>query len=154
MCRECNPIKTCVGAEERVPSEEGTIFENDSWSNWHPDPQRAFREHDPSLEPYASMSKDELIEAMLDAKGGQEWEFLREFVLDKCGEEERRYDRFLKILVGEGGPDRELFVSLNEISGMATRLIPACPDPGDPGRYDRGLSPSTPRDAPSPGTAT
>jgi hypothetical protein len=154
MCRKCISVSTCAGADARVPSEEGTIFENDSWSNWHPDPQRAFREHDPSLEPYASMSQDELLEAMLDARGGQEWEFLREFVLDKCAEEERRYDRFLKILVGEGGPERELFASLNEICGMATRLIPPCPDPGAPGGYDPGFNPSAQRDAPSPGTTT
>ena len=36
------------------------MFENDSWSQWQPDAERAFREHDPRLEPFASMSRAEI----------------------------------------------------------------------------------------------
>src|SRR6185437_4504414 len=64
MCVNCIPTQTCVAAEERVTAPGGSPFAGDSWSNWEPDPQRAFRENDPSLEPYALMSREEVIQAM------------------------------------------------------------------------------------------
>src|SRR5512135_1764644 len=75
-------VITMSGELQNIPNP----WDGDSWSNWDPDPERAFREHDPTLEPYASMSKEELLECMRNAHGGREWEFLREFLLDKCTE--------------------------------------------------------------------
>src|SRR5207248_250498 len=83
-------------------SRQEAMFGSDSWSNWDPDPGRAFREHDPALEPYASMSRDEILKVMLDARGGREWEFLREFLLDKCSPEELQYDHFMALLKVDG----------------------------------------------------
>ena len=101
------------------------MFENDSWCNWHPDPEQAFRDHDPTLEPYASMSKDALLEAMHAAQSGREWEFLREFLLDKCTGDELRSDGFLALLQVDGKMGWEEFSYLSEIAGMATRLQPS-----------------------------
>ncbi len=122
MCKECQQMihDTETGRWECL-GEDATI-ESDSWSNWQPDPQRVFREHDPALEPFASMSKAEILEAMFDARGGQEWELLREFLLDKCDEEERQYDRFTALLRGLNG-ERDEFCYLNEVAGPATRLV-------------------------------
>jgi hypothetical protein len=99
------------------------MFEYDSWSNWFPDPRRAFDEHDPALEPYASMSREQVFEAMRDARGGLEWEFLLEFVLDKCAPEELLYDRFMTLLKTHNEPEFDGFCYLSEAAGMATRLI-------------------------------
>jgi hypothetical protein len=101
------------------------MFERDSWSNWCPDPRRAFGEHDPALEPYASMSRDEVFEAMRGARGGHEWEFLLEFVLDKCAPEELLYDRFLTLLKTHSEPGLNEFWFFSEVAGMATRVIGA-----------------------------
>jgi hypothetical protein len=103
---------------------------NDSWSRWKPDAERAFREHDPLREPYASMSRAEILARMRQARGGREWESLREFLIDKCTKEELEYDRFLALLAQEGGLRREELCFLSEVAGMATRLIPS---PGRPG---------------------
>jgi hypothetical protein len=102
----------------------------DSWSNWDPDPERAFREHDPAREPFASMSRAEILERMRHAKGGREWEFLREFLLDHCTEEERNSDTFLAILKTSMGLDHEEFCLFSEVAGLATRVRPGsarCP---------------------------
>jgi len=101
------------------------MFVSDSWSDWQPDPERAFREHDPAREPYASMSRDEILTHMRNAKGGREWEFLREFLVDKCTQEELVYDRFISILRDDGALGSEELSYLGEGAGMATRLIPA-----------------------------
>ena len=82
---------------------------NLSWFDWQPDPERAFREHDPALEPYATMSKEQLLEAMLDARGPQEWEFLQEFYLDSCAAAELAVDRTRFL--------REQFGALDEVLG-------------------------------------
>jgi hypothetical protein len=79
---------------ERLP----VPIEGDSWSNWEPDPERSFREHNAALEPYALMSREEILECMRDARGGKEWEFLTEFLLDKCGYNERRWERVTTLL--------------------------------------------------------
>ena len=100
------------------------MLHGDSWSNWQPDPDRAFREHDPTREPYASMSKDEILASMLEARGGREFEALREFLLDKCSDEERREDRFLELLLRSGKLTPEEFVYLHEVAVNATRIIP------------------------------
>jgi hypothetical protein len=110
-------------AEASSPEER--MFECDSWSNWYPDPERAFGEHDPALEPFASMSRDEVFEAMRDAQGGHEWEFLLEFVLDKCAPEELLYDTFLTLLRTHSEPEFDEFCCLSEAAGMATRVIVA-----------------------------
>jgi hypothetical protein len=101
------------------------MFVNDSWSHWEPDPERAFREHDSTCEPFASMSRDELLARMREARGGREWEFLREFLLDKCTAEELEYDRFLTMLMEQGGLDRDELLFVEECAGMATRLVPS-----------------------------
>jgi hypothetical protein len=102
------------------------VLEGDSWSNWRPDPDRAFREHDPTLEPYFSMSKEELLACLLQARGGREFETLREFLLDKCSDDERREDRFLELLMSSGMGHLE-FAYLNEVAGNATRITPLDP---------------------------
>jgi len=154
MCLNCIPTQTCVAAEERVTAPEDSPFAGDSWSNWEPDPQQAFREHDPSLEPYALMSREEVIRAMIAARGGRHWEALREFVLDQCSEDERRYDRFIAILKGDGNPDRELLVVLNEVAGMATRVYEPRPDPIGSGGLEPSCNPPAPCDSPSRETAS
>jgi hypothetical protein len=95
-----------------------------SWFAWAPDPDRTHRVHNPFLEPYASMTKEQLREAMIDARGGAEWDFLQEFFLDKCSEAERAVDRgtFLQAQFGALGEDTLLFLS--GVAGMATRLAP------------------------------
>jgi hypothetical protein len=106
---------------------ENVVFQDDSWSNWQPDPVRAFREHDPTLEPYASMSKDEILARMLIARGGREFEALREFLLDKCSDEERREDRFLDLLMKTRNLSQDEFDYLQEVATNATRIIPLPP---------------------------
>src|SRR4051794_11392082 len=125
MCYECyNYAIACEQSTGKAASREGTMFDDDNWSNWLPDPGRAFREHDPDREPYASMSRDEILEALLDARGGREWEFLREFLLDRCSEQELHYDRFMALLRVHGELGLDEFCYLSEVAGMATRLIP------------------------------
>src|SRR3954447_26911811 len=104
-------------------SREGVMFDGDSWSNWLPAPLLACREPAPAREPFASMSRDDLLEAMLDAHGGREWEFLREFLLDRCSPDELRYDRFMALLRVHGEMGRDEFCYLSEVAGKATRLI-------------------------------
>ena len=99
------------------------MFANDSWIEWVPDPERASREHDPTREPFASMSRDEILACMREARGGREWEFLREFLIDKCTQEERNYHRFMAILEEQGGLGREELDFLGEDAVMATRLL-------------------------------
>jgi hypothetical protein len=123
------------------------MFEGDSWSNWQPDPRRAYREHDCALEPYASMFRDELLEAMRDARGGLQWEFLREFALDKCAPDELRGDRFLALLMGHGEASLDEFFYPGEAAGMATRLIPA--GGGQDGPFGRGDAGGPPPGRPS-----
>lgn len=64
------------------------MFESDGWLDWEPDPERAAREADPCLEPYASMTRPEILALMAEAKGGREWEFLQEYFLNTCRPEE------------------------------------------------------------------
>jgi hypothetical protein len=111
------------GSIGKASSLEDGMFEYDSWSNWSPDPRRAFDEHDPALEPYASMTREEVFEAMRDARGGLEWEFLLEFALDKCSPEELLYDRFMELLRMYHQPELDGFWYLSEVAGVATRLI-------------------------------
>jgi hypothetical protein len=122
MCRSCLPLSLC---EDQESQGEGSMFENDSWFDWHPDPEQAFREHDPTLEPYASMSKHALLEAMHAAQGGRQWEFLREFLLDKCTGDELRSDGFMALLQVDGKLEREEFIYLSEVAAVATRLQPS-----------------------------
>jgi hypothetical protein len=97
----------------------------DSWSNWDPNPERAFREHNPTLEPYASMSKEEVLEQLRNATGGREWEFLREFLLDKCTTDELQWDRFLSMLRVYSEIGFAEFCLLSDVAGLATRLRPS-----------------------------
>ena len=98
------------------------MFENDSWFDWEPDPERAFREHDSRLEPFASMPRDEILTCIRNAKGGYEWEFLREFLIDKCTQEELQYDRFMAILRDQAALGSEESAYLGDEAGMATRI--------------------------------
>jgi hypothetical protein len=55
--------------------------------DWRPDPERAFEDHDPDLEPYASMTREQVQAEMdLASRSGDHarWEMLQEFFLDKC----------------------------------------------------------------------
>jgi hypothetical protein len=96
-------------------------IEGDSWSNWEPDPERSFREHNAALEPYALMSREEILECMRDARGGKEWEFLTEFLLDKCPCNARHWERISSLLTSylELGRDE---VSYVETASLATRM--------------------------------
>ena len=116
-------VITMSGELQGIPNP----WDGDSWSNWDPDPERAFREHDPTLEPFASMSKEELLECMRDAHGGREWEFLREFLLDKCAEDEFEVARFLSTLQVYTELGYEEFCLISEAAGQATRLRPSAP---------------------------
>ncbi len=100
----------------------GSRPEGDSWSGWQPDPERAFRDHDPGLEPYASMSQEDILECMQDARGGREWEFLREFLLDKCAATAQEYARLSPRfrLFTECGLDEYCFLA--EVGGPPTRF--------------------------------
>ena len=101
------------------------MFVNDSWFDWQPDPDRAYQEHDPRREPYASMSRAEILSCMRDAKGGREWEFFREFLIDKCSPEELQYDSFMAILRDQAALGSDELSYLGDEAGTATRLIAA-----------------------------
>jgi hypothetical protein len=107
-------------------------MERVSWFDWKPDPERTFREHDPKLEPYTSMTKAQLLDAMMHARSGPEWDFLQEFYLDKCTEEELSVDRitFLRQQFGSQGED--LFWFLSGVAGSATRVHPGRAGGGAP----------------------
>jgi hypothetical protein len=64
------------------------MFESDNWLDWEPDAERASREAYAGLQPYASMSKRQIFDLMLRAKGGREWEFLQEYFLNRCSQAE------------------------------------------------------------------
>jgi hypothetical protein len=101
----------------------GLVFEDDSWFHWQPDPERAFREHDPARVPFAWMSRHDILAHMRTAKGGREWEFYQEFLIDKCTDEERQYDRFLAILLEHGGLGRDELCYAHGCGGVPTRVV-------------------------------
>jgi hypothetical protein len=109
--------------------QEGRV-EGDSWSAWDPDPVRAFRDHNPTLEPFASMSPEELLERMLDARGGREWEFLREYLVDRCDRDRRKYDAYMRELQESMACGLEAFSFVTEVGGLATRLQGGGEGPG------------------------
>ena len=133
------------------------MFESDCWLDWDPDPERAAREADPTLEPFASMSKPQILDLMAHAKGGSEWEFLQEFFLNKCTPEELAVgtEEFIKRAV------RRVRVRGNLLPGGRHRAGPPAPDslprPGrrPPPRRSRRCTQSPNRAArrPSPLTA-
>jgi hypothetical protein len=95
-----------------------------SWFDWRPDPERTYREHDPKLEPYTSMTKAQLLEAMMRARSGPEWDVLQEFYIDKCTEEELAVDRITFLRQQFGPQGEELFWFLSGVAGDATRVDP------------------------------
>ena len=97
-------------------------FASASWFYWEPDPDRTFREHDPTLEPYASMTKEQLLEAMLDARSGAESAFLQEFYLDRCSPAELAVPRSTFVRRQFGTLDEDLFWMLHGVAGIATRV--------------------------------
>jgi hypothetical protein len=99
------------------------VFENDSWSHWLPDPARALREHDPGRVPFALMSRHDILACMRAAKGGLEWEFYQEYLIDRCTPEEREYDRFVAILVEHAGVGWEELSLLHECGGVPLRVV-------------------------------
>jgi hypothetical protein len=99
------------------------VFANDSWSDWHPDPARALREHDPKRVPYAWMSRPHILACMRLAKGGREWEFYQEFLIDQCTPEERDYDHYVAILLEHGVVRREDLFYLYPSDGVPTRVV-------------------------------
>jgi hypothetical protein len=100
-----------------------------SWLDWAPDPGRTFRAHDPKLEPYASMTKQQILEAMLEARSGAEWDFLQEFYLDKCSKAELAVSRETFLREQFGTLEDDLFWFLFCNAGHATRL--AAGEPGN-----------------------
>jgi len=111
------------------------MFESDCWLDWEPDPERAAREADPTLEPYASMTRKQILVLMADAKGGREWEFLQEFFLNKCQPDELAVgtEEFIKVQYGEVFGFEEL-CSLEGAIELALRRRAAAParGSGDP----------------------
>jgi hypothetical protein len=93
-----------------------------SWFDWTPDPERASRAHDPGLEPYASMTKEQLLEAMMDARGGSEWDFLQEYYLDRCTEAELAVGRTTFVREQFAPVGEELLGFLSGVAGTATRV--------------------------------
>ena len=80
----------------------------DDRADWLADVERACDEHDPALEPYASMTKDELRALMQDdSLAAGDYERLRQHFLDKCsGSELERFtlhDRLTMWLIEERG---------------------------------------------------
>lgn len=59
---------------------------------------RVIDDHDPTLEPYASMSREAIVAAMEQAEDLKQWTLLREFFLDKCSEKELEREDFLTSL--------------------------------------------------------
>jgi hypothetical protein len=118
MCYECSgapPARLAIFGEWCPRGLHG--FVNDSWSDWLPSPPRASREHDPALEPYASMSREQILDAMLDARGGREWEFFREYFLDRCSPDELDCDRLMALLraYGELGQDEIRYLRADQL---------------------------------------
>jgi hypothetical protein len=68
------------------------------------------------------MSKEEILKCMWNARGGKEWEYLREFLLDKCTEDELYLDSFVGTLEAQMECGYEEFCLLSEMAGPATRL--------------------------------
>jgi hypothetical protein len=99
------------------------VFANDSWSDWHPDPERALREHDRERVPYAWMSRHHILACMRVAKGGREWEFYQEYLIDRCTPAERDYDHFVAILLEHGVVGREDLFYLYPQGGVPIRLV-------------------------------
>jgi hypothetical protein len=122
------------------------MFESDCWLDWEPDPERACRDADPALEPYASLSKQELLGLMLSARGGREWEFLQEYFLDRCSAEELAVApaEFIARQFAAFEPDELCF--LGEAIERALRRRTGPSAPGRPVRRDlTGLPPSADR---------
>lgn len=96
-------------------------FGGDSWLDWEPDPRRASRDAVPGLEPYASLTKRELVDLMSRAEGGREWEFLQQYYLDLCREEELGQGprEFIRTQYGPLTRDEMLF--LEDAVGLALR---------------------------------
>ena len=93
-----------------------------SWLDWEPNPERAFREHDSTLEPFASMTKEQLRDAMIEAGSGPEWDFLQEFFLDKCSLAELAVPRLTFLRQQFGTLGDEVLCFLSGAAGVATRL--------------------------------
>jgi hypothetical protein len=93
-------------------------------------------EHDPSLEPYASMSREQILTLMESAGPGEEHERLNCFFMDKLSVAELEKLNFHHELVawlldrrGAFGFDQCLFVT--QVSAEATRrLFEEMPAPG------------------------
>lgn len=54
--------------------------ENEAWGEH--DPAAAFAAHDPTLEPWASMTREQLMEAQAKAKTAAEFEMIQQFIED------------------------------------------------------------------------
>jgi hypothetical protein len=113
-------IHSCGGYDT---TRRDLVFANDSWFHWHPDPERAFREHDPGLVPYAAMSRHDILTCMRAARGGREFEFYQEFLIDRCTDDERDYDRFVAILVEHAGLEPDELCYVHACGRVPTRLV-------------------------------
>jgi hypothetical protein len=70
------------------------------------------------------MDKKQLLDAMLDARSGPEWDFLQEFYLDKCTKDELSVPRSTFLRDQFGALDEDLFWFLAGVAGVATRVSP------------------------------
>jgi hypothetical protein len=109
--------------------------------DWRPDPERAFEDHDPDLEPYASMTRDEIVAAMANASEAGDfarWEMLHEFMLDKCSARELEQINFanalgLYLVEKRGAFGAEQLAFISGLAGRTTReLFEDMPPAGPP----------------------
>jgi hypothetical protein len=99
-----------------------------------PDPQQAFDEHDPSIEPYASMTRDEVFALMQAVEDPKRWAFLNEFLMDKMSTKEletnlkaQKIAIFLMDEYGTFGSDQNCYMARlgGEIAARIAKDIPA-----------------------------
>src|SRR5262249_22632838 len=65
------------------------------------------------------MSKEQLLEAMLDSHSGPEWDFLQEFYLDKCSEAELAVPRSTFLRQEFSFLDDEVFLFLTGVAAFS-----------------------------------
>ena len=114
---------TSDGVGRHGGKQEADVFDDDGWLDWEPDPDRASREAIPKLEPFASMTKRQLLARMLEAKGGREWEFLQEYFLDRCSDEERAVSpaEFIRTQYRMFRPEERCFLADSVALALALR---------------------------------
>src|SRR5262249_20622706 len=92
-------------------------------------------DHDPSLEPYASMSRDEILALILEAESLDKWVFMHAFLLDKLTDREwettRRSHEIGRFLIGLYDAAGDQLIFLAKVSGaLAARIDREMPPVG------------------------